>query len=136
MNEKMKYKLKIIIVVVYMIFIYVFSEYKFPVPIEEDTSPKISLLLPFLHVCEFGLLSLLLMFAFYEKINIGILLSISILYGILDEIHQYFIPHRWFDYKDILCDGIGSILGIIGFFVLLLIYNYFFVFPKIRWGIN
>ena len=132
MNEKTKYRLKIILVVSYMVFIYLFSEYKFPTPPSSGDDPVVDLLFPILHMGEFALLSMLLMFAFYDKINTGIILSISILYGISDEIHQYFVPYRWFGYEDILYDVIGSILGIIGYFVLIL--SYFFVFSKIRWN--
>ncbi|GAH22780.1 unnamed protein product, partial [marine sediment metagenome] len=32
---------------------------------------------------------------------------VSILYGILDEIHQYFVPTRFFDEIDIFCNIIG-----------------------------
>ena len=127
MKLKTKYKLKIIIVIGYMIFIYFFSEFKFPDPSSGDPSlPKISIL-PFLHMGEFGLLSMLLMYAFYDKINTYILLAVSVLYGIFDEIHQYFVPYRWFDYEDIICDVIGSFLGILGFFILLIVYTFIFL---------
>jgi VanZ family protein len=124
MKSQIKYRLKIIIVISYAVFIWFFSEYKFPDP-SGGTSGSSFSIFPFLHMGEFGLLIMLLMFAFYKKINTIILLSISVLYGFIDEIHQYFIPYRWFDANDILCDTIGSFLGLIGFFILLLIYNYF-----------
>lgn len=129
-------KLKLVLVVSYIIIIYFISEYKFPVSEAEGDIPAFDILFPLLHICEFGLLSVLLMFVFYDKLNIHIILFISILYGIFDEIHQYFVPYRVFDFKDIIYNSIGSVLGIIGFFVLLLMYNYFFVFPKMRWGNN
>jgi len=135
MNKKIRYKLKITLVMSYMAFIYLISEYKFPERISVGDMPTFSIF-PFLHVCEFGLLGLLLMFVFYDKFNVGVLLCVSILYGLFDEIHQYFVPYRVFDYMDILYNSVGSILGIIGFFVLLLVYNYFFVFSKIRWNNN
>ena len=133
-KSKIKYILKITLLISYMVFIYLFSEYKFPIKIPGEGDKPSFDIFPLLHMCEFGLLSLLLMLTFYDKFNFNILLSISILYGIFDEIHQYFVPYRWFDYKDILCNVIGSISGIIGFMILILIYNYFFVFPKIKWG--
>ena len=131
MKTKIKFKLKIIVIISYMIFIYLFSEYKFPVSSGEGGSKSFDIF-PYLHMGEFGLLSLLLMFAFYGKINIRVILGVSILYGFFDEVHQFFVPYRYFDFKDILCNMIGSGLGIAGFFILVIIYNYFFVFPKIK----
>jgi len=36
----------------------------------------------------------------------------SSLYGISDEIHQYFVPYRHFAYFDILADMLGSLFGV------------------------
>ena len=123
MEVKIKYRLKIILVIFYMIFIYLFSEYKFPIPTGEGGTGGLNLF-PFYHVCEFAILSLLLMFAFYDKNCIEFIISISVLYGIFDEFHQYFVPHRYFDIIDVFHDIVGSILGIVGFYMLLLIYYY------------
>lgn len=41
-------------------------------------------------------------------------LLISILYGISDEIHQMFVPMRTPDMMDLLADGIGAGLFLIG----------------------
>jgi VanZ family protein len=132
MNEKTKYKLKILIVIGYMVFIYLFSEYKFPDPTEGEPSIATFSIFPFLHMGEFGLLTVLLMWIFYPKTKIVYLWLISILYGISDEIHQYFVPYRWFDLKDIMYDVMGASLGVLGFFILLFIYYYVFIIPKIR----
>jgi len=70
------------------------------------------------------------MWTFYPRIKWYFLSLISIGYGILDEIHQYFIPYRWFDYKDIIYDVIGAILGVIVFFILVIIYIY--IYSKIN----
>jgi len=35
----------------------------------------------------------------------------TIAYGISDEIHQYFVPHRNPEITDILADGIGGLMG-------------------------
>lgn len=132
MEAKIKYRLKIILVISYMIFIYLFSEYKFPIPTGEGGIATFDPF-PFYHVCEFGILSLLLMFAFYDKDCIEFIFSISILYGVFDEFHQYFIPYRYFDISDIFHNIVGSTLGIIGYFVLLFIYKYFRYLIKIKW---
>ena len=128
MKAKIKYRLKVVMVISYMIFIYLFSEYKFIIPTGEGEGVGFDPF-PFYHVCEFGLLSLLLMYAFFKKIDISIIFGISILYCFLDELHQYFVPHRYFDISDIFHNIVGSTLGIIGYFVLMLIY--FFIITKI-----
>ena len=38
--------------------------------------------------------------------------ALCVLYGISDEVHQMFVPHRYPSVMDILADGIGSSLGI------------------------
>lgn len=35
----------------------------------------------------------------------------GIFYGLTDEIHQYFVPGRCMDIKDVLIDGLGTVLG-------------------------
>ena len=37
---------------------------------------------------------------------------LSCLYGISDEIHQYFVPYRSADLMDVLADMIGGIMGV------------------------
>jgi len=38
--------------------------------------------------------------------------ALCVLYGISDEVHQMFVPHRCPSVMDVLADGIGSSLGI------------------------
>ena len=45
-----------------------------------------------------------------------IVLIISIVYGILDEVHQLFVPLRFFSIQDILTDNLGSIFSIVIYF--------------------
>jgi VanZ family protein len=40
---------------------------------------------------------------------------LGIFYGLLDEIHQYFVPGRVSDVADLIADGIGVILGVVIF---------------------
>ena len=56
-----------------------------------------------------------LYFASMELKNYDIKYSLIVgsLYGITDEIHQYFVPNRSFDIGDIIIDVIGVFLGII-----------------------
>lgn len=37
---------------------------------------------------------------------------LSSLYGISDEIHQYFVPYRDADLMDILADTLGVVMGV------------------------
>ena len=37
---------------------------------------------------------------------------LSSLYGISDEIHQYFVPYRDADLMDVLADMLGGIMGV------------------------
>ena len=36
-------------------------------------------------------------------------------YGISDELHQYFVPGRFSDWRDVLADAIGVVLGSFGY---------------------
>ncbi len=38
-------------------------------------------------------------------------LSVALLYGLSDEVHQYFVPGREFSWMDLLADGAGGYLG-------------------------
>ena len=55
-----------------------------------------------------------------NRLNLLIMLSIlsSSLYGISDELHQYFVPYRNAEWMDILADILGSVFGVF-------IYQYF-----------
>ncbi len=35
---------------------------------------------------------------------------ICVLYGISDEVHQSFVPHRQVEVMDVVCDGLGALL--------------------------
>jgi len=45
-------------------------------------------------------------------------LAVTILYGVMDEVHQFFVPGRSFDYFDMLADTLGG-LAYVGIFLLL-----------------
>ena len=68
-----------------------------------------------LHMIEYAILSILLFRAFTNSKNtvlrnnaIFLAIIIAILYGITDEIHQYFVPGRFLNHLDIIANGIGS----------------------------
>lgn len=85
--------------------------------------PDVRFLDKFLHVGAYGLLGILF-FRAYETLplknskNLLILISIgsAALYGISDEIHQYFVPSRQADVMDVIANTIGSICGVYSYY--------------------
>jgi VanZ family protein len=72
-----------------------------------------------LHSVEYFFLGMLLLRGFsLQAIPIGrgaqylLTLWITTLYGISDEIHQLFVPHREFSIHDIVADSVGAVLAI------------------------
>ena len=43
--------------------------------------------------------------------------AIAVVYGITDEIHQYFVPLRTMDVGDVIADAVGSALAVWGLYV-------------------
>jgi VanZ family protein len=76
-----------------------------------------------LHFAAYSLLGILF-FRVYATLplknrkNLLILISIAsaILYGISDEIHQYFVPFRQADTLDVIANSFGSICGVCFFY--------------------
>jgi len=70
-----------------------------------------------LHALEYGILGILLYRAFHQTTSeIGsIILSIIcvVVFGISDEIHQWFVPNRQADTWDLLADTLGATLFIL-----------------------
>ena len=71
-----------------------------------------------LHLIEYLVLSFLLFSALrtqFPQVPSGRVFMyaffLSTLYGISDEIHQLYVPLRECDFRDVVMDGIGSILG-------------------------
>ena len=101
------------------VFIYcllIFIQSSFPTP---EQIPDWSYLDKLLHFFAYAVLGALFMRAFdalhrKEKLNQIMLLSIlcSSLYGISDELHQYFIPFRHADLFDAFADVVGSVWGV------------------------
>ncbi|HPA14169.1 MAG TPA: VanZ family protein [Desulfobacterales bacterium] len=73
----------------------------------------------FLHFAGYGLLGALFLRA-YKTLSMrnrtGLLVTISILsafiFGITDEIHQYYVPRRSSDLMDLMADLLGSAFGV------------------------
>jgi len=70
------------------------------------------------HLMAFGILGLLTMGALqashggYPTRQVWRVALAVMLYGILDEFHQYFVPGRSADVYDVLADAIGGLLGV------------------------
>lgn len=108
-----------ILLIVYMLFIWIQSSYFDPESIYIFSSKiKIEFLLvagaafELFHLFQFGILYFLLILAFlsFGKLSKQMELfavMISLLYGLIDEIHQIFVPFRSFSISDLLKDAIG-----------------------------
>ena len=114
-----KYKdiLKLLPAVTLAIIIFYLSSLSNPYPTTPSKGTSL-FLNPILHVCEFGALSFLIFFGLFPKVKTEYLISLSILYAFLDEVHQYFVPYRYFDLYDIVFDTLGIILGYFAYFLL------------------
>ena len=69
----------------------------------------------FLHMAEYGVLGFLLSWAL---LNSGVIRKLvlyvflmGLLYGLTDELHQYFVPGRVASLLDVTADGLSSLLG-------------------------
>ncbi len=90
------------------------------------SSPDTGFVLPdyLLHTGEYAFLAFLFVRAlnrgtFNIRLKFVIYAAVfSILYGIIDEMHQYFTPLRTPDFYDVLYDVAGSLLGAFGIFTL------------------
>lgn len=100
--EKVKYLPSI----VYMALIFYFSSIPFP---EHIPYPAFDPGKHILHLAEYAVLSTLLYYASHRS---GESIIISSVYGLTDEVHQYFVPLRFFDLYDLLFDCLGSIFGL------------------------
>ncbi|MFC1813449.1 VanZ family protein [Thermodesulfobacteriota bacterium] len=101
------------------IFIYcllIFIQSSYPAP---EQIPDWSYFDKFLHVVCYALLGVLFLRAFQTtriKQNVKLVITLSILcsslYGMSDEFHQYFVPYRYADVRDVLADILGSVCGV------------------------
>ena len=104
-------------VVLYCLLIFIQSSCPSP-----ESIPVLPHLDKLLHFIAYAILGILFFRAFRtqrfkENINMVIMLSIlsSSLYGMSDEVHQYFVPYRDADIMDFFADVAGSICGVYGF---------------------
>ena len=69
------------------------------------------------HMVAFGVLGFFLMGGMkttnsgYRTRQVWFVVALVVLYGLLDEFHQYFVPGRDADIFDVLADAAGGLLG-------------------------
>lgn len=87
-----------------------------------STSSEINVSIPFfdkgIHSLEFLGLAFLLSLGYFKILKSSLVAKSLItifsgaLLGVLDEVHQYFVPRRHFEILDIVADGVGIIFGL------------------------
>ena len=113
----MKEKYNLILFYWLPVFIYcllIFIQSSYPSPIHAPDLPHTDKLVHFL---GYGLLGILFFRAFGTlRFNSGVVTRLSIvsstIYGLSDEIHQYYVPFRSADITDLLADALGSFCGV------------------------
>jgi VanZ family protein len=111
--------------IIFACIIFYFSSLSNPFPEKPSEPPTIIKLNwnEILHVCEFTLFGFLIAFGFIGKVRYRYLILFAIIYAFLDEVHQYFIPTRYFDLYDIILDSIGVVIGFAFYLLLDIISN-------------
>jgi VanZ family protein len=101
-------------ILLYCLLIFIQSSY--PSPKIEPNLPNFDKVL---HFMGYALLGALFLRAFYStsinrRLKLIFMLSILLsgLYGISDEIHQYFVPSRSADVMDVAADFVGAAWGV------------------------
>jgi VanZ family protein len=85
-----------------------------------ESLPDLAHLDKLLHFAGYGLLSVLFLRAYqtlplknYPGLMVTLSILSSFLYGISDELHQYYVPGRNSDLMDVLADLLGSVFGVL-----------------------
>jgi len=113
MNWWSRFNVYWIISVLYMGLIFILSS--FPPPME---LPSFSFADKLAHLLEYGVLASLIYFALKKSRAsvhpIFIPFLIASLYGVSDELHQYFVPGRDADLLDAVANGVGAFVFPLG----------------------
>jgi len=125
--EKRKVYLVYIPLIIYWIFLFTATSLPAAHVPSFDVSDKIK------HFCAFFglsvLLSLTLLYqdkvSLFKKYFLVAALFISSLYGLLDEIHQSFVPGRNSEFLDWVADSLGAAAGVLLVYYLLKKFKYF-----------
>ncbi len=91
--------------------IFYFSSLPNPLTATVIESSLLSSLPTILHFLEFAALSFCLVFGLEKKTKGLVIINIALIWAIIDEIHQIFVPNRYFDVFDLLVDAIGILIG-------------------------
>ena len=101
-------------IVIYCLLIFIQSSYP-----AIKNAPELPYIDKVLHCVAYALLGALFLRAFKTsriKNNVKLMLILSVLlsslYGVSDEIHQYFVPYRDAEIMDVLADTLGGIMGV------------------------
>ncbi len=107
----MKRKYYIILSLSYAIIIFILSSIPQPPSYVEETGfDKIQ------HIIEYSILGFFVLGSFANRNNVKIILLVIIIcsiYGITDEIHQFFVPGRYFSILDMVANSVGVFIGIL-----------------------
>ena len=102
-------------IILYCLLIYFQSSRPSP-----ENIPEIPYIDKLLHAAAYALLGALFLRAFrtlkiknHLKLIMILSMFLSTLYGISDELHQYFVPYRKAELTDIAANMAGSILGVL-----------------------
>jgi len=86
------------------------------------------------HGVEYGVLGILLYRAFHQTSgtigSISLAIICAVAFGISDEIHQWFVPHRQADTWDVLADTLGATLFVFAWIFLSKKYRFFHHTPQ------
>ncbi len=111
------YKISLLVAVLIAIAIFYISSLTFGTESEKGGTNLIAILY---HILAYFFLALFLNFSLVKGRKtkfIFIAILISLLYGVADEIHQYFVPGRNASVSDLGLDAIGTILSSLFYFV-------------------
>ena len=124
--EKKKIYLVYLPLAVYWLILFVLTS------LPAKSLPKVEIGDKFEHLGAFFVLAILLSLAlYYQNKNIFLkknFLAASIViasfYGVLDELHQYYIPGRYTEFLDWFADTLGAVIGVLLVRYLLNKFNY------------
>jgi len=110
--------LKLLPAIIIAILIFYLSSLSNPLPTVPLDPPSFIDINIMLHMCEFAGFSYFVAYGYFSKFNVKYAITLTIIYAILDEVHQYFVPYRYFDGFDILIDIIGIVIGFLAFILI------------------
>ncbi|MBN1802480.1 MAG: VanZ family protein [Candidatus Lokiarchaeota archaeon] len=115
---KVKDKIFLVLSIVVGFLIFFFSSLPNPLPATMVEPCLVISLSNTLHFLEFAALSFCLVLGLEKKIKGEIILIIAVAWAIIDEVHQIFVPNRYFDVLDLIIDAIGILTGFSVYFIL------------------